>query len=81
MPDPRQLAKAIVREAEEQLAKNVNSMTREEKLQVLKRLSESGVLIVRGGVAIAAHALGVTRFTIYNYLDLLREREGYVAKG
>jgi hypothetical protein len=35
---------------------------------------DRGLFIVEGGVEKAAEALGVTRFTIYNYLDAAKSR-------
>jgi hypothetical protein len=44
-------------------------------------MMQRGLFIVKGGVERAAAALGVSRFTIYNYLDVLRERNGAPAPG
>ncbi|MET4579963.1 helix-turn-helix transcriptional regulator [Ottowia thiooxydans] len=70
------LMRTIVEEAVARLGKPVREMSRDEKLEALKPMVSRGVLLVRGGVGRVAQALGVTRFTIYNYLDILREREG-----
>lgn len=43
-------------------------MTRENKLNVVRRLNEQGVFKFRKSVETVANALGVSRFTIYNYL-------------
>lgn len=70
------LMRTAVEEAVARLGKPVREMTREEKLEALQPMVNRGVLLVRGGVGRVAKALGVTRFTVYNYLDILREREG-----
>jgi len=55
--------------------KPVSMMSKEDKLTAVAAMQSGGLFIVRGGVGRAAEALGVTRFTIYNYLDELRQRE------
>ncbi|WP_329173644.1 helix-turn-helix domain-containing protein [Streptomyces sp. NBC_01477] len=42
---------------------------RKEKQQVVRILEERGAFSVRHGVEIVASALGVSRFTVYNYLN------------
>ncbi|MDC8831898.1 helix-turn-helix transcriptional regulator [Alteromonas gilva] len=54
--------------------KPVEKMNREEKLNAVDAMQKGGLFIVRGGVNRAAKALGVTRFTIYNYLEELKNR-------
>lgn len=43
-----------------------------EKIAAVRRMQELGLFIVRGGVERAAKALGVTRYTIYNYLEAIK---------
>lgn len=38
----------------------------------VKNMQEKGIFLIKGGVEKAAAALGVTRYTIYNYLDELK---------
>lgn len=40
-------------------------------LMAVKSMQEKGIFLIKGGVEKAAAALGVTRYTIYNYLDEL----------
>ncbi|MGE8311970.1 MAG: helix-turn-helix domain-containing protein, partial [Pseudomonas protegens] len=42
------------------------------KLDAVRQMQERGVFIVKGGIEKAAAALGVTRYTIYNYLEQIR---------
>ncbi|MBS1155483.1 MAG: hypothetical protein H6R07_1407 [Proteobacteria bacterium] len=48
------------------------SMNKKAKLEAVRQMQERGIFIVKGGVEKAAVALGVTRYTIYNYLDEIR---------
>ncbi|WP_028634173.1 MULTISPECIES: helix-turn-helix transcriptional regulator [Pseudomonas] len=47
-------------------------MTKQAKVDAVRVMQERGLFIVKGGVEKAAAALGVTRYTIYNYLEQLR---------
>lgn len=47
-------------------------MNKQAKVQAVRAMQERGLFIVKGGVEKAAEALGVTRYTIYNYLEQLR---------
>ena len=47
--------------------------SKKEKVEVVRRMQEKGLFIVRGGVERAAKVLGVTRYTIYNYLDEVKK--------
>ena len=48
--------------------------SKKEKVEIVRQMHENGLFIVRGGVERAAKALGVTRYTIYNYLDEIKKR-------
>jgi len=75
-PEMDTLMKEIISDAVRRLGKPVRLMNKEEKIQAVQAMMQRGLFIVKGGVERAADALGVTRFTIYNYLEALRERNG-----
>lgn len=47
-------------------------MKKAQKLDAVRKMQDRGLFIVKGGIEKAAAALGVTRYTIYNYLDQIR---------
>ncbi|NUS09846.1 MAG: transcriptional regulator [Streptomyces sp.] len=49
---------------------------RREKQQLVRQLEERGAFVVRHGVETVASALGVSRFTVYNYLNRENARPG-----
>jgi hypothetical protein len=59
----------LIAAAERSIGRKVPRMTRAEKQQVVRFLDERGVFLIRKAVEDVAERLGVTRFTIYNYLD------------
>ncbi|HHY59641.1 MAG TPA: transcriptional regulator [Clostridia bacterium] len=50
----------------------VQLMEKDDKLIIVKKLDEKGVFLVRGAVEYVANVLGVSRYTVYNYLDEVR---------
>lgn len=50
-------------------------MKKNQKLEAVRQMQDRGIFIVKGGIEKAAAALGVTRYTIYNYLEQIRATE------
>lgn len=46
--------------------------TKKEKVEIVRQMQKKGLFIVRGGVEMAARVLGVSRYTVYNYLDEIK---------
>lgn len=55
-------------------------MNKQAKVEAVRVMQERGLFIVKGGVEQAAEALGVTRYTIYNYLEQLRGEHAPAAR-
>lgn len=72
--DTEALMLDIISSAVRRYGKPVQKMNKEEKTSAVEMMLERGLFMVRGGVERAAAALGVTRFTIYNYLDEVKLR-------
>ena len=64
----------IIDDAVRRLGKPASRMNKDEKTAAVQTMFERGLFIVKGGVERAAAALGVTRFTVYNYLDSIRSQ-------
>ncbi|KJS21385.1 MAG: hypothetical protein VR72_10785 [Clostridiaceae bacterium BRH_c20a] len=47
-------------------------MEKEDKVNIVEKLEDKGVFLVKGAVDYVASILGVSRYTIYNYLDEVR---------
>jgi hypothetical protein len=62
--------------AEQRIGQPLDEMSRAEKQQVVRFLDERGAFALRKSVETVADALGVSRFTVYNYLDSTRQAEG-----
>lgn len=48
-------------------------LTKDEKVNIVKDLEEKGVFLIKGAIDYVANSLQVSRYTIYNYLDGIRE--------
>lgn len=68
------LMQEIIADAVRRFGKPISMMNKEEKVHAVNIMLQRGLFIVKGGVEHAATALGVTRFTIYNYLDILKRK-------
>jgi predicted transcriptional regulator YheO len=63
----------IVDEAIRASGKPVSIMTKDDKMEAVNQMRERGIFLIRSSVDMVAKGLGVSRFTIYNYLDELKQ--------
>ena len=56
--------------------KPVAAMSREDKVEAVRYMNGRGLFLIRSSVDLVAASLGVSRFTIYNYLDGLKPEAG-----
>ncbi|WP_130617178.1 helix-turn-helix domain-containing protein [Dyella amyloliquefaciens] len=66
------LMQEIIAGAIHRSGKPAAMMTKREKVNAVGIMQQRGLFVVKGAVERAAEALGVTRFTIYNYLEALK---------
>ncbi len=62
----------IIGAVENQLGGRLGELPREKKQAAVRILDEQGVFLIRKSVETVAAAMGVSRITIYNYLNALR---------
>lgn len=72
--DVRSTIAAMLREALATVGKPAPALSKEERIAVVGELDRRGAFLVRGVVGQIARALGVSRYTLYNYLDAARAR-------
>ena len=65
----------MVKEELESFPKPVAYMQKEDKICFVRRLEEKGIFDVRGSVESVAECLGVSSFTVYNYLKEIRSKK------
>jgi len=70
--DINEVVESMVRRELERMDKPVAYMQKEDKLVVVKKLEKKGIFDVKGAVEYVAKRLGVTNFTVYNYLKTIR---------
>jgi predicted transcriptional regulator YheO len=71
-PDVESFLFSSIEQAVEQQDIPVALMKKSHKLQVVKELDAQGVFLLRGAVAKIAESLHVSRYTVYNYLEEIR---------
>jgi predicted transcriptional regulator YheO len=70
--DIREVVAGMIAKALTETAKTVSQMSRDEKMDVVKRLEERGAFLVKRSAEQVAEALDLSRFTIYTYLKEIR---------
>jgi hypothetical protein len=63
----------LIAAVEQELDAPLNQLTREDKQAAVQMLSDRGAFGLRRSVETVAEAMGVSRFTIYNYLNAAEE--------
>jgi predicted transcriptional regulator YheO len=72
--DISEVMESIIDSEMDALNKPVNYMHKEDKLALVVRLEKKGIFDVKNSVEYVAEKLGVSSFTIYNYLKEIRVR-------
>ena len=74
--DIRDVVAAMIARALAEVGKSVASMSRDEKMDVVRRLEERGAFLVKRSAEQVAEALDLSRFTIFSYLKEIRAANG-----
>lgn len=59
----------LVTSVEREIGTDLSAMSRAEKQAAVRRLDEQGAFLLRGAVDDVAHMMGVSRVTLYTYLN------------
>lgn len=70
--DINEILENILYESEQEIGKPVAGMNRAEKITLVRRMDERGVFQIKKAAPLIARRLGVTRYTVYNYLNETR---------
>jgi hypothetical protein len=64
----------LVGSVERELGVDLAEMSRSEKQAAVRRLDEQGAFLLRGAVDDVAHLMGVSRVTLYTYLNTVHPK-------
>lgn len=67
------LMEQIIQESTKKIGKPPSLMNKEEKIQFVKLLDEKGLFFIKGAIQDIAKMLGVSKYTVYNYLEKAQE--------
>ena len=67
---------AMLRAAEREVGTEASTWNRSDKQRVVRMLDARGAFLLRGAVDDIATAMGVSRITIYNYLNAINTDDG-----
>jgi predicted transcriptional regulator YheO len=70
--DIREVVDSMITKILGEMGKTPAAMTREEKMEVVKRLEERGAFLVKRSAEQVADALDLSRYTIFSYLKEIR---------
>jgi HTH domain len=62
----------LIEQVERELGGKLPVLSREDKQEAVRRLDDRGAFLLRRSVEDVADALGVSRITVYNYLNAIR---------
>ena len=65
----------LLQQAVVKIGKQPSSMSIEEKIELVRELEASGVFQIKGGIDQAALFMGVSKYTVYNYLKKIRAEQ------
>lgn len=65
----------IVESTIHKFSRPVIYLTKDEKVSIVKDLEDKGVFLIKGAIDFVANSLQVSRYTVYNYLDGIRENK------
>jgi predicted transcriptional regulator YheO len=70
-----EVLETLIQNAISSIGKNPPDMTREEKVAIVAYLEAKGAFLIRYSVERVAELLGMTKYTIYNYLDEIKKKQ------
>ena len=68
-----ELIEFFLRKGEEELGCQIPSMNREDKIRLLEYLDKKGAFLIAKSGKRVCEALGISKFTLYNYLEIIRK--------
>jgi predicted transcriptional regulator YheO len=71
----------IIKTATENYPVPVTDLPKGKKIHIIKTLDARGVFLIKRAVELVASTLGVSRYTVYNYLDEIRGTKAAKKKG
>jgi len=70
-----QLTDFLITKSLDLVNKPTDQMTKEDKLKIIKYLDEKGTFLITKSGDKVCQFLGISKFTLYNYLDAIRQKE------
>ena len=72
MPNLEGALQRLIGQVENELGATLSELSREDKQRAVKILDDRGAFVLRRAVEDVADAFGVSRITVYNYLNAIR---------
>ena len=76
LPDLNDALARMIARVERQFGGKLSDLSRDDKQKAIRLFEEQGAFALRGAIEDVADAMGVSRITVYNYLNAIREPAG-----
>ncbi len=64
-----ELIEVLLKEAIEMTGREIDDLTKDDRIQIVKYLDKKGAFLIKKSAETVAERLGISRFTIYNYIN------------
>lgn len=72
--DVDEILNSLIDSAIDDINKPVSLMVKEDNLKVVEFVDEKGGFMIKDTIDLLAHKLNISRYTIYNYLDEIKNK-------
>jgi predicted transcriptional regulator YheO len=55
--------------------KDISRLRREEKLELIRFMDQRGIFLMKGAVDLVGNRMGISRVTVYSYIDEIRDKK------
>ncbi len=75
--DVNEVLAQLVQEAIADQGKSILLMERDDKVAAVQRMYDKGVFLIKGSIDYVANALGVSRYTVYGYVEQIKSKNNF----
>ena len=65
---PKEILEEAIKKGIKEIAKPLSSMNKDDRIKLIRLLDKRGIFLIKGAIDEVAKELGISHYTIYNYL-------------
>jgi len=66
--NPKEILEEAIKKGIKEIAKPLSSMNKDDRIKLIRLLDKRGIFLIKGAIDEVAKELGISHYTIYNYL-------------